>query len=136
MLNIIIAIFQIIWVLLFIGFWLVFYFTEYKNPKMSEVERKHEMSFPFPDLGWIVPNLIIAAIGLLSEQKYGYFFSALAGSGMMFLGIIDLVFDIQNRKFNREEYGFNAAVTMGVVILTLIFGPIFIIYGAFGLGIF
>jgi len=94
LLNIIIAIFQIIWVLLFIGFWLVFYFTEYKNPKMSEVERKHEMSFPFPDLGWIVPNLIIAAIGLLLEQKYGYFFSALAGSGMMFLGIIDLVFDM------------------------------------------
>ncbi|TKJ19588.1 MAG: hypothetical protein CEE43_14865 [Promethearchaeota archaeon Loki_b32] len=136
MLNIIIAIFQIIWVLLFIGFWLVFYFTEYKNPKMSEVERKHEMSFPFPDLGWIVPNLIIAAIGLLSEQKYGYFFSALAGSGMMFLGIIDLVFDIQNGKFNREEYGFDVVVTIGVVILTLIFGPIFIIYGAFGLGIF
>ena len=136
MINIIIAIFQIIWIILFIGFWLVFYFSEYKNPKMSEVERKHELSFPFPDLGWIVPNLIIAAIGLLLEQIYGYFFSALAGSGMMFLGIIDLAFNIQNKKFNREEYGFDALVSVSVVVLTLIFGPIFIIYGASGLGIF
>ncbi len=136
MLNIIIAIFQTIWILLFIGFWLVFYFTEYKKGKMSKVLYKHEISFPFPDLGWIVPTLIAAAIGLLLEQKYGYFFSALAGSGMMFLGIIDLAFDIQNGKFNREEYGFDALVSMGIVILTLIFGPIFIIYGAIGLGIF
>lgn len=136
MINLIIAIFQIIWVFLFIGFWLVFYFTEYKKGKMPEVEYKHEISFPFPDLGWIVPNLIIAAIGLVLEQGYGYFFSNLAGSGMVFLGIIDLAFDIQNGKFNREEYGFDALVNMGVVILTLIFGPIFIIYGASGLGVF
>lgn len=136
MINMIIAIFQIIWIILFIGFWLVFYFTEYKNPKMSEVERKHEISFPFPDLGWIVPTLIVAAIGLLLEQNYGFFFSAIAGSGMVFLGIVDLAFDIQNRKFKRDEYGFDALVNMGVVILTLIFGPIFIIYSAFGLGVF
>jgi hypothetical protein len=130
------VIFEIIWVILFVGFWVIFYFTEYKKGKISEVEYKHELSFPFPDLGWIVPNLIIAALGLLLEQNYGYFFSALAGSGMMFLGIIDLAFDIQNNKFNREKYGFDAIVSMGIVVLTLIFGPIFIIYGAYGLGVF
>lgn len=135
MLNIIIGIFQIIWIFLFIGYWTVFYFTEYKKPKMSEVERKHELSFPFPDLGWIVPTLIVAAIGVLLEQNYGFFFSALAGSGMMFLGIIDLAFNIQNNKFNREKHGFDAIVNIGVVVLTLIFAPIFILYGAFGLGI-
>ncbi|MFX0039475.1 MAG: hypothetical protein ACFFAB_09100 [Candidatus Heimdallarchaeota archaeon] len=136
MLNLIIGIIQIIWILLFLGFWTVFYFTEYKSPKMSEFERKHELSFPFPDLGWIVPNLIVAAIGVLFEQRFGYFFSALAGSGMIFLGIIDLAFDIQNKKFSREKYGFDALVSIGVVVITLIFGLIFIIYGALSLGIF
>ncbi|MFW9970175.1 MAG: hypothetical protein ACFFDF_08240 [Candidatus Odinarchaeota archaeon] len=136
MLNMIIGIFELIWILLLVGFWVVFYFTEYKNPKMPEFERKHEISFPFPDLGWIMPNLIVAAIGVFSEQAYGYFFSALAGSGMMFLGIIDLAFNIQNKKFDRKTYGFDAIVNLGVVVLTLIFSPIFIIFGAFGLGIF
>ena len=132
MMNEIIILFQMVWVALFLGFWVSFFLGDNKS-KMSEVEYKHELSFPFPDLGWITPTLIIAAIGLLSEQKYGYFFSALAGSGMIFLGIIDLAFNIQNGKFNRKKYGFDALVSMGVVILTLIFGPIFIIYGAVGL---
>lgn len=136
MINIIIAVLELIWVILFVGFWLVFYLTEYNKGKMPEIEYKHELSFPFPDLGWITPTLLIAAIGLLLEQKYGFFFSALAGSGMIFLGIIDLAFAIQNGKFNRREYGFDALVSVGVVVLTLIFGPIFIIYGAFGLDIF
>lgn len=135
MINIIIAIFEIIWVLLFMGFWLVFYFTEYKKGRMAEFDYKHEISFPFPDLCWIVPNLIIAAIGVFSLQAYGYFFSALAGSGMMFLGIIDLAFNLQNGRFQREEHGFDAIINIGVVILTLIFAPIFILYGAFGLGL-
>ena len=72
---------------------------------MAETEYKHELSFPLPDLGWIVPNLIIAAVGLFMEQGYGFFFSALAGSGMMFLGFIDLAFNLQNKKFNREKNG-------------------------------
>ncbi|MHA1148016.1 MAG: hypothetical protein ACTSR8_07190 [Promethearchaeota archaeon] len=135
MINIIIAIFQFIWIVLFLGFWIMFFIEDNKS-KMSELEYKHELSFPFPDLGWITPCLLIAAIGLLLEQKFGYFFSALAGSGMMFLGIIDLAFNLQNDKFNREKHGFDAVVSVGVVVLTLIFGPIFIIYGAYGLEVF
>ena len=133
--NIIMGILQIIWVILFIGFWLSFYLTEYKKGKMSEVDYKHELSFPLPDLGWITPNLIIAAIGTFMDQPFGYFFSALAGSGMMFLGFIDLAFNLQNGRFKREKYGFDAIVSICVVVLTLIFAPIFIIYGAFGLNI-
>ena len=134
MLNIIIAVFEIIWVVLFLGFWISFFIVDNKS-KMSEVEYKHELSFPFPDLGWITPCLLISAIGLLMDQPLSHFFSALAGSGMMFLGIIDLAFNLQNNKFNKEKYGFDAIVSMGVVILTLIFGPIFMIYGAYGLGL-
>ena len=135
MINIIMGILQIIWVILLIGFWLMFYQTEYKKGKMDEVEYKHELSFPLPDLGWIMPNLIIAAIGSFIEQPFGFFFSALAGSGMMFLAFIDFAFNFQNGRFNREKYGFDATLSIGIVVLTLIFGPIFIIYGAFGLGV-
>ena len=127
------AVFQILIALGIIGFWISFYLTEYKNRKMSEVEFKHEMSFPLPDLGWVTPNLIIAAIGLLMEQKWGFFFSATAGSGMMFLGLIDLAFDLQNGKFNTKEYGLDAYMSIVIVSLMLVFGPIFIIYGGFNL---
>ena len=133
MIDMIIAIFQILIALGIIGFWINFYFSEYKNRKMSEVEFKHEISFPLPDLCWVTPTLIIAAIFLLLEQKFGFLFSVIAGSGMIFLGLIDLAFDLQNKKFYAKEYGFDAYMSVVIVGLMLIFGPIFIIYGALNL---
>lgn len=133
MLNILFAIFELLIAIGLIGFWVMFYFTEYKNRKMSEVDFKHEMSFPLPDLGWVLPNLIIAAIGLLLEEWFGYFFTITAASGMMFLGLIDLAFNLQNKKFDIKKYGFDAYMSIFIVAIMLIFGPIFLIYGGFNL---
>lgn len=133
MLNILISIFQILVAIGIIGFWLSFYFSEYKNRKMPEVEYKHELSFPLPDLGWVTPNLIVAAIGLLSNQSFGYVFSISAGGGMVFLGLIDLAFGIQNGKFNIKENGIDAYMTIAIVVLMLVLGPLFIAYGGLNL---
>ncbi|MHA1726735.1 MAG: hypothetical protein ACTSXH_18170 [Promethearchaeota archaeon] len=122
------AIFQILIGIGFMGFWIMFYFTEYKSEtrKMDEISFKHELSFPLPDLGWITPCLFIAAIGLLLVQKFGYFFSALAGAGMIFLGLIDFAFDYQNDVFKKKD--FDTYMSVFIIALNLIFGPIFIIY--------
>ena len=133
MLNIVFAIFELLIAIGLIGFWVMFYFTEVKNRKMSEVEFKHEISFPLPDLLWVLPNLIVAAIGLLLEQWFGYFFTVTAASGMMFLGLIDLAFNLQNKKFNVKEYKFDAVLSIFIVAIMLIFGPLFLIYGGFNL---
>ncbi len=128
MFEIVIAILQILIGIGFIGFWLMFYFTEY-NPekrKMDEVSYKHELSFPLPDLGWVTPCLFIAAIALLLGQRIGYFFSALAGAGMIFLGLIDFAFDLQNKVFKKRDMDMYMAVF--IIALVLIFGPIFIVY--------
>jgi hypothetical protein len=126
MINIIMAILQILLGTGFVGFWVVFYFTEYKNPKMEETAFTHEKSFPLPDLVWIMPCLFIAGFGILLEQKFGFFFSALAGSGMMFLGLIDLAFNIQNDVFKEKEFG--TYVGIFIILLMLIFGPICIVF--------
>ncbi len=133
MIEIIMAIFQILIALGVIGFWISFYLSEYKNRKMSEVEFKHEISFPLPDLGWVTPTLIIAAIGLLLEQKFGFLFSVIAGSASIFLGLIDFAFNFQNKKFNVKQYGFDAYMSIVIVGVMLVFGPIFIIYGGLNL---
>ena len=131
LINIIIAVFQILLGIGFIGFWIIFYFTEYKNPKMGEAAFKHEKSFPLPDLGWITVCLFVAAFGLLMEEKFGVFFSALAGSGMMFLGLIDLAFDLQNEVFKRR--GFDVYMGIFIITLMLILGPVFIIFAWFNI---
>ncbi len=126
MIDTIMALLQILLGVGFAGFWIIFYITEYKNPKMGECDFNHEKSFPLPDLGWIMPCLFIAGIGILLGQKFGYFFSALAGSGMMFLGLIDLAYDIQNEIFNKKE--FSTYMGILIILIMLIFGPICIIY--------
>ena len=126
MINIIMAILQILLGIGFVGFWVIFYFTEYKNPKMEETAFTHEKSFPLPDLVWIMPCLFIAGFGILLEQKFGFFFSALAGSGMMFLGLIDLAFNIQNDVFKEKEFGTYMGIF--IILLMLIFGPICIVF--------
>ncbi|MHA1193766.1 MAG: hypothetical protein ACTSP9_16005 [Promethearchaeota archaeon] len=131
MLNFIFAIFQIIISVGLLGFWIMFYFTEVKNRKMSEAEFKHEISFPLPDLGWVLPNLIISSIGLLLGENFGYFFTITAASGMMFLGLIDLAYNLQNEGFNTKKHGFDAYMSMFIVSVMLILGPIFLIYGWF-----
>jgi hypothetical protein len=134
-LNFIFAILQIIIAIGLIGFWTMFYITEYKNKdrKMSEVEFKHELSFPLPDLGWVLPNLIISSIGLLLSESFGYFFSITAASGMMFLGLIDLAFNLQNGGFNIKKHGFDAYMSIFIVSIMLILGPIFLIFGWFNM---
>jgi hypothetical protein len=133
LLNFVIAIFQVLISIGLLGFWIMFYFTEVKNRKMSEVEFKHELSFPLPDLGWVLPNLIISAIGLFLGQEFGYFFAITAASGMMFLGLIDLAFNLQNKKFNTKEYGADAYMSIFIVAVMLIMGPLFLIFGWFNL---
>jgi hypothetical protein len=133
MFSILVAIIQLLIAVGIIIFWVIFYFSEYKNRKMPEVEYKHELSFPLPDLGWVVPNLIVAAVGLLSNQSFGYIFSISAGGGMVFLGLIDLAFAVQNGKFSRKEYGIDAFITFGIVVLMVVLGPLFISYGGINL---
>lgn len=139
MLNFIFAIFQILIAVGLIGFWIMFYFTEYKNKnndrKMSETEFKHELSFPLPDLGWVFPNLIISSIGLLMGENFGYFFTITAASGMMFLGLIDLAFNLQNGGFSTKKNGFDAYMSIFIVSVMLILGPIFLIYGWFNVSL-
>lgn len=121
------AVFQIILGLGIIGFWIYFFLVENKDPEKTEVYLKHEKSFPLPDLGWIVPCLFIAAIGLLTEQNFGIYFTIAAGSGMMFLGLIDLAFDLQHGLFKTKDM--EAYFNITIVSITMIFAVIFLIYG-------
>jgi hypothetical protein len=45
---------------------------------------------------------------------------------MMFLGLIDLAYDIQNEIFKKK--GFSTYMGILIILIMLIFGPICIIY--------
>lgn len=131
MLKIILAIFQILLGIGFIGFWGYFFAVENNNPERSEIYLAFERSFPIPDLLWITPNLFIAAVGLFMDQAFGDFFTAIVGSALLFLGLLDI-------SFNARQGGYTGDIGDTIMNLFIngvcvIFGPIFILYGWYAL---
>ena len=98
----ILAIFQLIGAVGIVGFWIYFFLVENKNPDNSEVYLAFERSFPVPDLLWLTPILIVAAMGLIFGGWYGIFFTIAAGSALIFLGLLDISFNIQQGGYKKK----------------------------------
>ncbi|NVM46165.1 MAG: hypothetical protein HWN79_14710 [Candidatus Lokiarchaeota archaeon] len=127
MIEIVLAVLQIILAVGIVGFWIFFFKVENKDPEKEEWYLKHERSFPLPDLGLITVCLLIAAVGLLSGERFGIFFTIVAGGGLMFLGLIDLAFNLQNGLFKTKNL--DAYMSIGIVSIVLIMGVLSLIYG-------
>ncbi|MHA1291512.1 MAG: hypothetical protein ACTSQJ_02460 [Promethearchaeota archaeon] len=127
MIEFLIVFFQIFIAVGFIGFWIYFFLVENKNPENSDVYLAFERSFPLPDLCWATPCLIIAAIGIITNQQFGIFFSIAGGSAMLFLGLLDISFNLQNGGYSGKK--FDTILNLTINLICVIFGPIFMIYG-------
>jgi len=126
MLNIIIAILQILLALGFIGFWIFFFLVENRNPENTEIYLAFERSFPVPDLGWITPCLLVAAIGLIINEGFGLFFTIISGSALIFLGLLDISFNVQNGGYKKSLS--DTIMNLFINLICVILGPIFLWY--------
>ena len=127
MIEIVLAIFQIIVAIGISAFWVFFFMVENKNPEKEDWYLRHERSFPLPDLGLITICLLVAATGLIAGERFGVFFTIVSGGGLMFLGLIDLAFNLQNGLFKTKNM--DAYMSIGIVSIVLIMGILCLIYG-------
>ncbi len=113
--------------LLITGFWIGWFLDILKSFSpghvLYEVYIAFESSFPLPD-AWIVVLLLISAYGILKEKSYGTFFAAAAGGALVFLGLIDISFNIQQGVYQHDPLAIpiNLAATIGGTFLLLWFG--------------
>lgn len=54
-----------------------------------------ELSFPLAD-GWMALTAILAAVGLWRRRPAGLLFALVSGGAMVFLGLMDILFFLQN----------------------------------------
>lgn len=127
MIELLIAWLELIFAIGFIGVWIYLYKFELNNPKRSEVYRAFERSFPVPDLCWLTPILFISAIGLFLGESFGIFFSIIAGSSLIFLGLVDISFNLQHGGYatNKSDTIFNLFINLVCVV----FGPMLLVFG-------
>jgi hypothetical protein len=81
-----------------IYYWVDFYITGGVHVIEDDWYIKFQNAFPAADL-WMSACAIVGAIGLLTGQTYGVLFALLAASSLIFLGLMDVTFNIQNRLY-------------------------------------
>lgn len=81
-----------------VSFWIAFFTTDLisiDDPHLKEIYLAFESAFPVPD-AYLSIVLTIGGIGLLRQRSYGSFFSLMGGASLIFLGLLDISFNIQH----------------------------------------
>ena len=99
LITLILAVLLIISALGTIYYWADFYLRGEVQVIEEEWYIKFEKAFLVADLWGISACSLIGALGLLTEQPYGQFFSLLAAGSMIFLALMDITFNIQNNLY-------------------------------------
>ena len=88
-----------------------------------------ENAFPAAD-AWLALTLILGAIGLMQRKSWGLLFSLLAGGAGIYLGCMDVLFDLENGIYIIPKGADPSSVIIEICIniLTFSLGIVVIIY--------
>ena len=118
-----IAYFEILGAILIISFWIGWFLGLLKSfsqgDPLYETYMAFESSFPIADF-WIVILLIISAYGILKDKSYGSYFAASAGGALIFLGLIDIAFNLQQGVYQHD------IVAVFINLIAIIGGGLFL----------
>jgi len=79
-----------------------------------------EQAFILAD-GWLALFAVIGVFGLWKMRSWGFLFMLLAGSSAIYLGLMDLTYDLQHQMF--VPLTGEAAIELAIVLTLLILGP-------------
>ncbi len=81
----------------------------------------YELAFPLPD-AYMAAAALTGVIGLWKMKDWGFLAMLLAAGAAIFLGLEDLLFDLENQMF--VPFGGAAAIELAIVLLIMSLGPI------------
>ncbi|MGQ9709239.1 MAG: hypothetical protein ACUVXE_02065 [Anaerolineae bacterium] len=99
------------------------------NPEESFLARRcahwypWERSFIVAD-GWMIVASLIGAVGLFRWRWWGYHWAGMAGSAMLFLALMDILFFLQNDLY---RYAHREVLTEALIHLWLLGLGIFLV---------
>ena len=110
-----------------IYYWTDFYLRGGVHVIKEDWYLKFEKAFPPADL-WMAACAIVGAIGLLTEQAYGLLFTLLAASSLIFLALMDITFNVQNKLYSLVATSSQMKFEVVINVWTLLLGIGLIIY--------
>jgi len=128
LMTIILALLLIISALGTIYYWADFYLRGEVQVIEDEWYIKFEKAFLVADLWGVSACSLIGAVGLLTEQPYGPFFSLLAASSMIFLALMDITFNIENNLYPLIATSSQMVFELVINLWFLVLGISLIVY--------
>ena len=98
LIDLILSVLLIISAIGLVYYWVDFYTRKGVQAIQEDWYLKFQKACSVADM-WIVACALIGAVGLLTEQNYGLLFSILAASSGIFLALIDITFNIENKLY-------------------------------------
>jgi hypothetical protein len=117
----------IITAILVIYYWVDFFLRKGVQVTQEDWYIKFQKAFPVADM-WMVTCALLGAIGLLTEQTYGSFFSILAASSLIFLALMDITFNVENKLYHLVSTSNEMKIELVCNLWFLSFGVFLIIY--------
>jgi len=108
-----------------LAYWIAFFTSGDVQVRNDAVYIAFEKSFPPAD-AWMAICALLGAIGLWRSRSWGFLFSLLAASSAIFLGLMDVTFNL-----NEGIYSIGSSETLIEILInlaTLLMGPVIIIY--------
>jgi hypothetical protein len=86
-----------------------------------DIYEAYEMAFILPD-AFVTMAALVGVIGLWSMKDWGWLSMLLAAGGAIFLGLEDLLFDLENNMFT--PFTSAAMIELAIVLVILSLGPV------------
>ena len=80
----------------------------------------YELAFPLPD-AFVAVAALVGVIGLWKMRDWGMLAMLLAAGGAIFLGLEDLLFDLENNMF--VPFNGAAMIELAIVLVIMALGP-------------
>jgi hypothetical protein len=110
-----------------VAYWLDFFLRGTVQAVEEEWYLRFERAFPAAD-GWMAACSLVAAVGLFSGAGYATVFGLLAAGALVFLGLMDLTFNLQNGLFRLLPQSGQMWVEVVIVAWSLLFGGFLALY--------
>jgi hypothetical protein len=103
------------------AYWITYFSSGATQVRTDEVYLAFENAFPLAD-GWMALGYLLSARFLLRGDRRAVFWGICAGSAMIFLGLMDLLFNLEQGHF-RGPIGAELWAEIVIVAFSLAFGP-------------
>ncbi len=108
-----------------LAYWLIYFTSGEVQVRQDEVYLAFENAFPVAD-AWMAICALLGAIGLLRKQAWGFLFALLAASSMIFLGLMDVTFNLNQGIYALG--GIETAIEVVINLFCLVVSPLIINY--------